>query len=66
MQLKSFKLLYTDDIVLVDDTALELQRKISVLEKFCDKWGMEINLTKTQVICFVTVAKLQNLKHFST
>ena len=32
-----FLLLYADDIVLVADTVLELQRKISVLEKFCDK-----------------------------
>ena len=47
-----FLLLYADDIVLVADTVLELQRKIRVLEKFCDKWGMEVNLTKTQVIVF--------------
>ena len=59
-----FLLLYANDIVLVADTVLELQRKISVLEKFCDKWGMEVNLTKTQDIVFHKVAKLQNLKHF--
>ena len=47
MQLKSL-LLY----VLVTDTVLEVQRKILVLETFCDKWGMEVNLTKTQVIDF--------------
>ena len=48
-----FLLLYADDcIVLVADTVLQLQRKIRVLEKFCDKWGMEVNITKTQVIVF--------------
>ena len=30
----------------------QLQKKINMLEKFCDKWGMEVNLTKTQVIVF--------------
>ena len=52
-----FLLLYADDIVLVADTVLELQRKIRVLEKFCGKWGMEVNLTKTQVIVFRNVGK---------
>ena len=44
--------MYADDIVLLGDTVLELQRKIRVLEKFCEKWGMEVNLTKTKVIVF--------------
>ena len=47
-----FLLMYVDDIVLLGDTVLELQKKINMLEKFCDKWGMEVNLTKTQVILF--------------
>ena len=55
--LEAFLLLYADDIVLVADTVLELQRKVRVLEKFCDKLGMEVNLTKTQVIVFRNVGK---------
>ena len=47
-----FLLLCADDIFLVADTVLELQRKIRVLEQFFDKWGMEVNLTKTQLIVF--------------
>ena len=38
-----FLLSYADDIVLVVDTVLKLQRKICVLETFCDKWGMEVS-----------------------
>ena len=38
-----FLLSYADDIVLVADTVLKLQRKICVLETFCDKWGMEVS-----------------------
>ena len=31
-----FLLLYADDIVLLGDTVLELQKKINILEKLCD------------------------------
>ena len=37
-----FLLMYADDIVLLGDTVLELQTKINILKKFCDKWGMEV------------------------
>ena len=42
--------MYVHDIVLLEDNVLELHKKIRVLEEFCEKWGMEINLTKTNVI----------------
>ena len=45
-------LMYADDIVLLGDTVFELQQKINILEKVCDKWSMEVNLTKAQVIVF--------------
>ena len=35
-----FLLTYADNTVLLGDTVLELQRKIGVLEEFCEKWGM--------------------------
>ena len=46
--------MYADDIVLLGDTVhvLKWQRKIRVLEKFCKKWRMEVNITKTKVIVF--------------
>ena len=44
--------MYADDIVLVGDTVLELQRKINILEIFCEKWIMEVNLKKTKVLVF--------------
>ena len=47
-----FLLMYADDVVLVGDTVLELQRKINILEIFCEKWGMEVNLKKTKVVVF--------------
>ena len=59
-----FLLLYADDIVLVADTVLELQRKIRVLEQFCDKWGMDVNLKKTQVIVFRSGGKTSKSETF--
>ena len=43
-------LMYADDIVLVADTPLELKRKIQILEQFSEKWGMKVNMTKTNSI----------------
>ena len=44
--------MYADDIVLVGDTVLELQRKINISEVFCEKWGEEVNFKKTEVVVF--------------
>ena len=57
-------LMYADDIVLFGDTVLELQKKINILEKFCHMWGMEVNLTKTQVIVFRNGGKTSKSKRF--
>ena len=60
-----FLLMYADDNVLLGDTVLEIQKKINVLEKFCDKWGMEVNLTKTQVIVFRNGGKTSKSERFT-
>ena len=43
-------LMYADDIVLVGETVIQLQRKINILEQFCKKHGMKVNLDKTKVM----------------
>ena len=45
-------LMYADDIVLVGETIIQLQRKINILEKFCREYGMKVNLDKTKVMVF--------------
>ena len=57
--------MYADDIILLHDNVLELQKKITPLEKFCDEWSMEVNLTKTQVIAFRNVGKTCKSERFS-
>ena len=47
-----FLLMYADDIVLVSDSVLDLQRKILCLENYCKKWGLTVNMDKTKVVVF--------------
>ena len=47
-----FSLLYADDVIIFSDTPVGLQRLIRVLESFCTKWKLSVNLNKSQVIVF--------------
>ena len=59
-----FLLMYADDIALIADTLVELQRKLKALESFCQKWGMEVNEAKTKVIVFRNGGKLSSKEKF--
>ena len=43
-------LLYADDIVLMAPTPEKLQSMLDVVGKWCRKWGMQINVKKTQIV----------------
>ena len=45
-------LYFADDIVDGADTVGRLQYMINVLENYCHKWGMYVNLTKTKIMVF--------------
>ena len=45
-------LLFADDMVLCADTVFNLQKQLNLLKLFCDKWGMKVNLDKTNVIVY--------------
>ena len=45
-------LLYADDIAMFNDTAGRLQHEINILQQYCQKWGMTVNLKKTKIIVF--------------
>ena len=45
-------LLYADDIVLISGSAEGLQNSINSLHRFCAKWHLLVNTTKTKVIQF--------------
>ncbi len=43
-------LAYADDIVLIADNEIELQRLIDIVKKWCRKWKLEVNLEKTKIV----------------
>ena len=45
-------LCYADDLVFIADNAEELQTMLNVLKKWCERWAMDINTKKTQVVHF--------------
>ena len=45
-------LLYTDDIVLISDSAEGLQRHLDALQEFCLQRDLTVNLGKTKVMVF--------------
>lgn len=45
-------LMYADDIVMLADKPCTLQRMIHQLESYCDKWNMELNLSKSEILIF--------------
>ena len=65
--LSIFTLMYADDCAIMDDSVIGLQRKIKVLDLFCEKWGLKVNTNKTKVVVFRNGGKLrQNEKwHFN-
>ena len=47
-----FLLMYIDDLCIFSDNAIDLQRKIKILDEFCSEWGMNLNMSKTKIIVF--------------
>lgn len=45
-------LLYADDIVMLADDVNVLQKMSNRLEEYCHTWGMEVNLTKSEIMIF--------------
>lgn len=45
-------LLYADDIVLLATDAKVLQLMINKLKRYCDQWGLSVNLDKSKIMIF--------------
>ncbi len=43
-------LLYADDVVLIAPTHEKCQNMLDILTKWCRRWGMRVNHTKSQVV----------------
>ena len=56
-------LMYTDDIVLLSNSAGGLQKTLDCLLQFCQRWNLKLNINKTKVIIFNKSGKI--LKGFT-
>ena len=45
-------LLYADDLVLMAESAADLQQCLDVLKRFCDLTGMQVNVRKSEAVIF--------------
>ena len=45
-------LLYADDLVLIGDTIGNVQKSLNVLNNFCKKFGLRVNMIKTKMIVY--------------
>ena len=45
-------MLFADDLVLLSESAEDIQRCLGKLENYCHQWGLTINQDKTKVIIF--------------
>ena len=52
--------MYADDILILSQTALDLQNSLDILSKFCSKWGLSVNLSKTKTMISQKKNKLAN------
>ena len=50
--LKLLVVLYADDTALIAETKEELQKGLSVLKQYCDKWKLALKSSKTKIIIF--------------
>jgi exonuclease III len=56
-------LLYADDLVILSQSKADLQDKLTKLDKYCSKWGLQINVDKTKTIIF-SPNKTHTIEHF--
>lgn len=45
-------LLYADDVVLVSDNVGDMQKLLCVMSNFCNKWGLQVNMSKTKFMVY--------------
>ena len=50
--LETSLLLYADDLVLMSESAIGLQKQLNTLKKYCDQWQLKVNEQKTKVVVF--------------
>ena len=55
-------LLYADDLVLINDTVFGLQSSLNKLATYCDKWGLTVNIEKSNIVVFKNGGNLKKIE----
>ena len=50
--LNIYLVMYADDIILFGKTPDELQRALTILEEYCNRWKLTVNTGKTKIMVF--------------
>ena len=49
---KLFVIMYADDIVLLAESASNLQNRLDLFQEYCIKWKLKVNINKTKIMIF--------------
>ena len=50
--IKLFLLLYADDMTIFSETEEGLQKGLDILESYCIRWKLTVNIEKTKIMVF--------------
>ena len=50
--------MYADDVVILSESASDLQEKLKILENYCSDWYLNVNVNKTKLIIFNKAGRL--------
>ena len=53
--------MFADDLAIISVSASGLQRCLTILYEYCDKWCLSINISKTKVIIFNKTGRTYNM-----
>ena len=56
--IKLFLLLHAEDMTIFSETAKGLQERLNVLESYCNRWKLTVNINKTKVMVFLYMVNL--------
>ena len=53
-------LLYADDLVLLSDSAIGLQRQLNILQEYCNRWNLRVSEEKSKIMVFRNGGRLRS------
>lgn len=57
-------LLYADDMVILAEDIKVMQRMINKLEEYCERWSLEVNLSKSEIMVFRNGGRLSHQENW--